>query len=1492
MSNPTPTYGNRYPHFPEQSYSGQAGAEALRKKNQDMPNSNAGVEQVAGYQVKPIANNDEYGLKDYLNNPGDYDLRPPKGRVFKDAETPKRNYEDEKGLRRHPYASQASQREYAPQLAGTQPNQNPELQGRQINHNDYQVTPSQWGTHQSSGADSNRRIDIQYDNVNDQHHYQQSHGHQYQVDSSTGEPVSSQVPYTRRANSRNEQQYRPQQVHRPQLLVDQQRPSNQGREGNFEQKYPQQQYPQQQYSQYQEPLPNSQYQHHQQQYSQYQEPLANSQYQQHHQQQYPQYQEQFPYRNQVQYPVNVSSNPSPHPQRQHDYPPTNPGQNVPPSTPIVLEDTTPKPNFLAPPMQFFEQSKQVGNVNAPIIGSNEYLPQPASKAEERQVTHHKKVSNGDKNNKQLLFNHKQEQMVQQLDEEKRLFYGYKLYFGVSICDKKIDLCHERLVLIARFILTVKKTENCFNYLAEVKTLLEEAKKNLTSELEEKEKRNEAFDNKPYIHLEVFLDNTILLFNSIEDEKNRKLKNDLIENAQIDKLATAIRSGNSVKCYVALSEIKLYIKNVATLRELTDFIEKVLSELHERRDWKVQSIQKLITSAIADIENIYKDKEWELKYKALMSLRHRCIKHLTSSIEGGEELKRSRGKIIFYKLLEIPKLDTSSKQAFRHIHDWLDSIEPVKELDSCLNQDDLSLLRLPRPYLELLIFRSTYKTLTKKKAVKNKPELEHEILNSLWSELPWSSGLGFEKIKSCDAIMKTKLNYANRSLGVPLRLFISDEDVFNTYFVNTVKYENPLETSHNELYKSVNEAAITTNEMTFDESEQCRPVTYVFQGAPIRLYGTNKNYLILMFSSTGTRPTHIFKKNAFTYRFIGQTIQEIERIANDRTPLKLERRTEKIPKRLTTITALGNKMHEYALRKNPLERNTLTDTHYSTKVQHWSQPKEARYVNQKIINHNEVVVKPILPNHVRGTVFYIELFSLTKGYTIYHFLGQRIRLHKDLEEKIKAHVPNEKLQFIIYCPDYASILEVDYLENMIPKCINNPLEIRGYAESLKYKCNNLGVSHHNVEKLLMRAPLKFQLTFLYKCHQEVDCDLNTLSRTLWDEVFHKPLSFSAINNKGISIGEILDYCYFQPRNLKNLNTCVVKGVQPVELENTIKPEEGAVTAICCEWLCDLLEMEGVCFSEPEKYLLLYTAMILPIFKDSPLFFDSWNNLFKKHFDNDLIGNFSRFLFDLDTPSEDKREAMMKFILHVSFKLPLFWVNKGPYKKYKKSITEKLEDIDLSREFMMPASLVGNYNFLNRFYEAIHGTIDLMQSLGMDLTDDNRSRKSFLQRFENLNKLNSDKKKNERRNYIRTSGNVWTKCKEQLQENAARQLCYFAGEKQTHANRLRLIKFPPSYQTIDLVLINFADEGYKVTISELIGIIKKYGLPKPTENISVIELQQVENNANRYEGYWETKKQNAIIDNFMLGIYSYSLTEKEQMDKNKSRMINQWLQAQNT
>ena len=620
----------------------------------------------------------------------------------------------------------------------------------------------------------------------------------------------------------------------------------------------------------------------------------------------------------------------------------------------------------------------------------------------------------------------------------------------------------------------------------------------------------------------------------------------------------------------------------------------------------------------------------------------------------------------------------------------------------------------------------------------------------------------------------------------------------------------------------------------------RPVTYLFEKSRTKVY--TPNGIVIGYLPEQLSPWAVFKKNAYTNAFINVRDRDaVNRLADDRRA--------RGAKRLMELKELGHKMIEKSKRYASLDKRVLTSSHFDTTSGQWTQPKPVKSDTLRCtpLPHNEVVVAPILPQAIGCQVHHLAPENFTGNRSPFWELGTRLDCHKQIERDIAQTGINKKLPFIVYDPVHGSIREAGFYDQVVPEELRQEMDFQGRIRNdvrrLETSCQNCGIDKNHLEKLLVRIPLKRQLTFLTQPRQ-FSGSHDQACHTIFNQAF-KPAqlpepshnALRAPDNPAVTTQNLLEQHFYCPRTEQELKQCLTTNLLPENLPDRIPPEEAIRRTIHCEWFCQLLETEGFAFSQQEQLLLQYASLLSDAGTPKQAA-ELLKTTFKPHFDPLVLDAVTEALEGINNRgySDKPRVELFQRILKFSSRLSEYCKG-GSAKKVTAPYLKNKEQLDA---LGVPVNLLRQDKFAERLQWAIQGSIDLLQVTGESGFDDRREQQRFDIRHR-LAPLNREMDK-KRQNRFRISPNLWNALHEQLQENCKRQICLNAEQQSrrtsplvTQTSQLDAFDLPFSFNCLDLV--SSGSDEIRQVLSPLHRHIAKNGLARPTGNLEVREFEKL-------------------------------------------------------
>ncbi len=960
-----------------------------------------------------------------------------------------------------------------------------------------------------------------------------------------------------------------------------------------------------------------------------------------------------------------------------------------------------------------------------------------------------------------------------------------------------------------------------------------------------------------------------------------------------QLIAAILDDDIERSFHYLAAVLAEIRGCNELKKLTMFTEEVLNSLHQTQYGAKAKTALFKEIAIRDVRQTHLKStitlinqiKSELRKRILVLTRCYVIKVQNRGHEAEENaaviyFEKCRKEAVDYCNKQKYLMDVVVKNKFNFFFDWIENGVGgayVIDHESSIPGPKLQIIDLEERWLSALIYEAFYTGLSivpgmSKPAGKVKrPAFQLTALESLRRTRPFANAEEVEINDLERQVIEVKKQYLTPEDGLPVRVFSTLNGIIEAYFDQTRKF-----TDENRSEK-VND----------DDLSICRPATFIWQGAPIVLYrNVSDANIVFMFDRSKVQPLFIYKENAFTDAFCNKhKAEDVNKAANDR-------QARGRIKRLKDISSLNFKMEELTERFNPKENKSANKTsgHYDVKSSRWIKPQKVKSRNPQrqlkfpgCLNHNEVVLAPIPPHHITGTVHVISPSELEPAgnLSIFKHLFSFLDKHKQAELKLQGYIPDGKILYSVYSPYHARLMEVGYLKDMLlPEIM--PDNSNALTRKLTGICNYLRVNRHTqVEHLLIRTPLKLQVHFLLSLEQTYFDNTEEFANFLWDKIYSKPLILSTPSDLSSGIQQIIDHFYYLPCSKQETLMCLNKNCQPYDLPDKRKPESGAVCAVFCESLCQLLETQGVLFSPQEKQVLIYTVVLLHAARSLAMSHvdahTAWEIMLRGRFSGEIMHHFGSIFANLDACKiyRDQRLQMISDIIQMSIQLPFIWC--------KGSKTTEIRDDLLNDEIMnalrCPKYLTENEVCKSLFHESMHGMIDLMETLGFELVKDVRSRGFYSSRFSNLVAFDQ-KYRVDRIEKIRRVGGLWENCKNQLKENAARQLCYYSGIKTTTFTQLKSIRFEDSYNTLDYLCISSKDPGYQESLKPMIDLIRETGVPKPVTSITHEESEFINSGGEHAHAEYNKYVNQSI---FLASTESYSKSLKRQAEIEKNNRL---------
>ena len=929
---------------------------------------------------------------------------------------------------------------------------------------------------------------------------------------------------------------------------------------------------------------------------------------------------------------------------------------------------------------------------------------------------------------------------------------------------------------------------------------------------------------------------------------------------------AISNNELEQCSDQLLTIIEFIDNCNSQTILDEFTMKIMQLFDSLDNHKLSfKVLSFLTKAKQELQVSQSKKVQKIKFELTAQFREYVLLIVKQAHSRNIEFYQTTLTTI-QKLCDdiINRLNAETLSYFEKIIDWIYSNQHLKNLRCTLEQVELNKLEIQQQHLLAAMMSTQLSNINTPVSApfKSSSFMNKNIFADLWGTIPFAFMESIPTDENRLQFVAVRKSYADPESGVAVRVSRTNHSEFEKYFEDTKHYA---------------EQTYQVKDLNDNHAALCRPVTFIWQGCPILLHRKVKDEeMILILDSKKISPLFIYKKNAETFKFNNRTFSDVKKMANERS-------NRCRCKCLTNLNALNWKMEELTVRQCSMEKTLQTSGHYLSTTDQWTIPqtlsstKYNRFSQEQYIEHNEVVVSPIPPTHVLGSMHFINLGSFTAGQSIYPSLISSMLKHYNFVRKFSKFDSGRKYLFAIYSPRHAKLIHVDYLELLLP--LGTPgVSVIDQLRALPQELNKfqailrkINVSSNHIESLLLLTSLKYQLQFLLNLYSVPRItDKTKLSDVLWSYVFSNQLSLTAPNELDLSIQQLIDYFYYLPTSISETLECISNSSFAFDLSGYRKPEHGAITAICCMWLCQLFELQGVVFSEQEKHLLIYTSIFMQTAQGKKLNTTDtvilWRKNFERYFSQKIIEPFESILKQSIT-NDNSRLQLFDFIIKISVGVPVNW------SKQDTSSLLITDDICTglcdSNQFAKVA--FEQDDFKSSFSECIHGTIDLMETLGFELNDDCRTRDFFCNRFENLKKFNASFRQNKTTN-IRTVGCLWDTCLKQIKENAARQLCKDSGFAETNYSQLKMVKFPPSFNLVDLLMINSKCVEYQEKLKPLKALISHDGLPKPTINITHLDWNNMESRKYSHDQFAQEKSRFDELESFS----SYSKSKQEKSE----------------
>ncbi|MGB0893764.1 MAG: hypothetical protein ACPGUD_05100 [Parashewanella sp.] len=694
-------------------------------------------------------------------------------------------------------------------------------------------------------------------------------------------------------------------------------------------------------------------------------------------------------------------------------------------------------------------------------------------------------------------------------------------------------------------------------------------------------------------------------------------------------------------------------------------------------------------------------------------------------------------------------------------------------------------------------------------------------------------------------IKIRADFASQETGLPVRCLIGN---FVQYFRGGRAIVLPRGTSY--LPKAPNYSV-----------SQFRPITVLFEG--FRIATIVSNELMVVLDPEQLSVVAPFKTNALTNRLQNQnaeTEQQVEDIVNDREGSAGN-------KRLLSINALYRKQQEHHRRFAAVDQVNKTSSHFIVADKCWSQPKVIS--NEKLNKfqkglrpHNEVLVRAIPERAIVAIMHSNQICGdWDESAPAYEncplwYLAKRLDYHTKIEDKNSSIWRVRRLPFVIYNVRRGKIVEINYLEDVLTAkqlkilgtqtteleallslehlSVNEHLlsikeSICRDVEGLFDACQRYGKKFNMFSKLLFSCPLKLQLSFL----EQVEFVKNghDLIEVFWTIAFNQPLILQQPRSEKITIEQLIDKYHYGPRNLEELTQCVDQEIVPYQLKRTASLIDAGLCVVCCQSYCELIQQIGIALSEQEWLLLTYVSCIVQA-GNSKYVADQIKRAFSGDFANEVITEICLSVAALEQPSMSLSMRATLYYKVLTFSLTLSQLCKGDKES---SITDMSIHESITAELNVIDDVLENASAYEWLNELVHSMIDLAHLAGVGAKSDARERMSCVHRFQ-LAPLTEELRKQLRDQIIFSPSIV--DCMHQIvDDNFKRALFLMAGVKNDQTEQLSQIELFD-----ELTLINKLCVGSRIMRRELEPIISRLresGIAKPTENLSVKELQNAYN-----------------------------------------------------
>ena len=669
-------------------------------------------------------------------------------------------------------------------------------------------------------------------------------------------------------------------------------------------------------------------------------------------------------------------------------------------------------------------------------------------------------------------------------------------------------------------------------------------------------------------------------------------------------------------------------------------------------------------------------------------------------------------------------------------------------------------------------------------------------------------------KNDKGITSLREQYSNFSIGCPIRCINKKDYV---YFDKIHQIHSNLRTF-----------------LKTDMSKFMRPVTYIYEGVPIKPYRTDSTIILL--DPNLIQPERVYKSNYFTFRLANTNLQKhftneninesfnTDRNYPNNTVKRIGRKgvASRLPKPMLNVQALGKKMEEYAEWPSSLLPSKTSghlewdDTH---KCLFEKEGKALPYVefDQRCISHNEVLCHALLPKMVTGTCHYLAPEHFSANNSIYAHLGMRLYQHFQLEKMLVKmnKASTNKLLFITYNAQRGAITEINEPSLMLTDTLKESLlnsdsiitTVQQWGSYFQTKCKQLNLHWDTLQKIVSYAPLKRQLLFLEKqfvLKEEFneDCFL----KNLYEDVFYPSITIFQPQNIAETIQQLIQHLYLCPATPEELSECLKKRLIPLQLATRVSPAEACASAICCYWMCELLSTVNLIFSVEEKLILSYVIIIMRTNLSAEKIQNKIDSLFTEGFAYELI---TRIKQALQVNNESNDDKVLQYRMVLTFSKNFIDLSC----KIENQISNELFYSELISCDPILSKMIKNQLFSMRLNSTMNSMIDIMILNGLvnEVNDKRAKMVSPLEQFcLNASVLSSRKLK------IDLNANVWRYFQTEISDYCRRKLVFLANHPQPNISILRNIPLPFSMTLLDMLCITLREQ--EEALSDIISFLR--------------------------------------------------------------------------